>query len=52
MMNLNAQLAKYESWERVDKSIKSLFISPESFTKTKQTGVGQTIILKFLGPEC
>lgn len=46
---LNAELAKYESWERVNSSIKSLFTSPESFTKTKDTGVGQTTILKFLG---
>lgn len=46
---LNGELAKADSWERVNESIKSLFSSPESFTKTKQTGVGQTTILKFLG---
>jgi hypothetical protein len=39
---LNAELAKYETWDRVNKFIKSLFASPESFTKTRQTGVGQT----------
>lgn len=46
---LDAELVKYESWDRVNESIKSLFESPESFSKTKNTGVGQTTILKFLG---
>lgn len=46
---LDGELARCESWERVNTFIKSLFESPESFTKTKQTGVGQTTILKFLG---
>src|SRR5574343_646837 len=45
---LDGELARCESWERVNTFIKSLFESPESFTKTKQTGVGQTTILKFL----
>lgn len=46
---LNKEIAKYDSYERVNESIKSLFESPESYTKTKNTGVGQTTILKFLG---
>ena len=45
---LDSEIMMYESWERVNELIKSLFESPESFSKTKQTGVGQTTILKFL----
>jgi hypothetical protein len=46
---LNAELAKYETWEQANKFIRVLFKSPEGFTKIKKDGVGQTTILKFLG---
>jgi hypothetical protein len=46
---LDSELAKCESWERTDKNIRSLFSSPESYTKTRETGVGRDTIRKFLG---
>jgi len=46
---LNAELAKYESWEDLNESIKILFDTKHSFIQTKTHGVGQTTILKFLG---
>jgi hypothetical protein len=45
---LDKELAKYDTWVQFNKSIK--LISNESqFQKLKQTGAGQTTVLKFLG---
>lgn len=46
---LDGELAKYETWVNVNKSIKVLFASNRQFQQCKQEGVGQTTILKFLG---
>jgi ParB-like chromosome segregation protein Spo0J len=51
---LNAELAKYESWEELEKypnnSIKVLFTGTKGdFQKVKKYGVGQGTIKKFLG---
>jgi len=48
---LDSELAKYESWDeaRINKSINTLFGNAGNFERTKQAGVGQTTILKFLG---
>ena len=48
---LDKELAKYKTWEeaRVDKFVNTLFGNAGNFENTKETGVGRTIILKFLG---
>lgn len=46
---LDRELAKYETWDDLNKSIKMLFPTEHSFIQTKNHGVGQTTILKFLG---
>jgi len=46
---LDGELAKYETWELFNKSIKQLFESEAQWRNTKSKGVGQTTILKFLG---
>jgi len=46
---LDAELAKYETWDTSNESIKCLFESQKAFESTRGRGVGQTTILKFLG---
>jgi hypothetical protein len=48
---LDGELAKYETWEDSNKSIRVLFESEHAMmqAKRKPDGVGQTTILKFLG---
>jgi hypothetical protein len=49
---LNAELAKYESWDefkQVNKSINPIISDASNFEQLKQRGVGQTTILKFVG---
>jgi len=46
---LDGELAKYESWDHVNKNINMLFDSNSQFQNCKKNGVGQTTILKFLG---
>lgn len=46
---LDGELARCESWGDLNKTIKILFDTEHSFTQTKNHGVGQTTILKFLG---
>jgi len=46
---LDGELAKYETWNNVNKSIKVMFASNRQFQEVKKAGVGQTTILKFLG---
>lgn len=46
---LDAELAKYESWETLNEFIKSLFKDSRGFENAKHQGAGQTTILKFLG---
>lgn len=48
---LDEELRKYKTWEkaRINKLINTLFGNAGNFERTKQTGVGQTTILKFLG---
>lgn len=46
---LDAEIAKYDDWSHVNKSIKVIFASNSQFQQCKQDGVGQTTILKFLG---
>jgi hypothetical protein len=45
-------LAKYETWEDATSNefIRGLFDTKRAFETTKGSGVGQTTILKFLGP--
>lgn len=45
---LDGELAKYESWEALNDSIKSLFETEWDLKNVKGKGVGQTTILKFL----
>jgi hypothetical protein len=47
---MDAELAKYETWEALNISIKRL-IDKFNFDKVKRDGVGQTTILKFLDAE-
>jgi ParB/RepB/Spo0J family partition protein len=46
---LDGELAKYKDWKHVNKSINMIFASNSQFQNCKKRGVGQTIILKFLG---
>lgn len=46
---LDAELAKYETWETSDKFIKGLFDNQRSFETAKGMGIGRDTILKFLG---
>ena len=46
---LDAELAKYETWELFNESIKQLFESEAQYRNTKSKGVGQTTIKKFMG---
>jgi hypothetical protein len=47
---LDGELAKYETWESLNESIKTLFDKNKSgYENCKKKGVGQTTILKFLG---
>jgi len=46
---LDQELAKCESWEGSDKSIRPLFSEEGGFQKAKKEGVGRDTILKFLG---
>jgi hypothetical protein len=48
---LENELSKYESWEDItsNKFIRCLFETKTGFTECKTKGIGQTIILKFLG---
>jgi hypothetical protein len=46
---LNAELAKYQTWELFNEFIKQLFESQAEYRNTKSKGVGQITILKFLG---
>jgi hypothetical protein len=45
---LDGELAKYETWDALNESIKRL-IDKFNFEAVKTKGVGQTTILKFLG---
>jgi hypothetical protein len=47
---LDAELQKYPDWHHVDKSINVIFDSNSQFQQCKRDGVGQGILLKFLGP--
>lgn len=47
---LDAELQKYDDWNHANKSISMIFKSNSQFQNCKQHGVGQGIILKFLGP--
>ena len=49
MQYLDQELAKCESWEGSDKSIRPLFSEEGGFQKAKKEGVGRDTILKFLG---
>jgi len=46
---LDAELKKCDSWDRVNKSIKTMFKSNSEYQNCRKNGVGQTTILKFLG---
>jgi hypothetical protein len=46
---LDGELAKYETWDHVNRNIKMLFDSNSQFQNCKKNGVGQTTVLKFLG---
>jgi len=46
---LDAELAKFETWEGSDRFIRPLFSEEGGFQKAKQQGVGRDTILKFLG---
>ena len=46
---IDGELAKYETWEDLNKTIKILFDTEHSFIQTKTHGAGQTTILAFLG---
>lgn len=46
---LNVELSKYDAWDNVNEIIKVLFDSTRQFQQCKESGVGQTTILKFLG---
>jgi hypothetical protein len=46
---LDGELAKYEDWSHLNKSIKMIFASNSQFQNCKKNGVGQITILKFLG---
>lgn len=38
-----------KKWETVNKSIKSLFDDSRGFVNTQKQGIGQSILLRFLG---
>jgi len=46
---LDAELAKCDHWNHLDKSIRVIFSSNSQFQECKQEGVGRTTILNFLG---
>jgi hypothetical protein len=46
---LDAELAKYGSWDHADKNIRVVFSSNSQFQQCKQDGVGRETLLKFLG---
>ncbi|MFA5376816.1 MAG: ParB/RepB/Spo0J family partition protein [Dehalococcoidia bacterium] len=46
---IDAEMAKAESWETLNESIKRLFDSRASYSDARTKGAGQTTILKFLG---
>lgn len=51
---LDAELAKYETWEKWKRSATScspLWNDKGNFIKSKNSGVGRIAILRFLGPE-
>ena len=48
---LDMELAKAKNWKDLNESIRILFDTEHSFiqTKNRASGVGQTVILRFLG---
>ena len=46
---LDKELAKFDDWDHVNELINMLLGSNSQFQNCKKNGVGQTIILKFLG---
>jgi len=42
---LDGELAKYETWEHADKSIRVLFSSNRQFQEVKKAGVGRETVL-------
>lgn len=46
---LDSELAKHDTWNHLNKSIKMIFASNSQFENCKRNGIGQTTILKFLG---
>ena len=46
---LDVELKKCDSWDRVDKFIKTMFKSNSEYQNCRKNGVGRTTILKFLG---
>ena len=48
---LDAELAKCETWNRVNESIKTMFRSNSEYQNCRKNGVGQTTILNNDNPQ-